>query len=76
MIAMVALMGLCLWGYTEAIGGARSRPRPQRPPRKKPKVSPTKDLPPPAMVVDFNRVRKQSQFSHSNICLCIVFIDN
>ncbi|XP_053198411.1 complement component C8 gamma chain [Scomber japonicus] len=46
MLAVVVLMCVCLWGSTEAVGGARSRPRPQRRPRKKPKVDPIEQTPP------------------------------
>ncbi|KAM9826952.1 complement component C8 gamma chain [Neosynchiropus ocellatus] len=41
------LSALCLWGVTEAVGGAVSRPRPQRRPSKKPKVDPIDLTPPP-----------------------------
>ncbi|CAK6951848.1 complement component C8 gamma chain [Scomber scombrus] len=46
MLTVVVLMCVCLWGSTEAVGGARSRPRPQRRPRKKPKVDPIEQTPP------------------------------
>ncbi|KAM9337220.1 complement component C8 gamma chain [Symphorus nematophorus] len=53
MVAVVALM--CLWDSTEAVGGAVSRPRPQRRPPKKPKVAPI-DLTPPAQNIDLQRM--------------------
>lgn len=56
MLALVVLMFLCLWGSTQAVGGAKSRPRPQRRPRKKPKVEPI-DVTPPAQNIDIERVR-------------------
>ncbi|KAM4606407.1 complement component C8 gamma chain [Polymixia lowei] len=45
---------VCLWGSTEAVGGARSRPRPQRRPRK-PKVNPVEQTP-PAQNVDIQQM--------------------
>ncbi|XP_056155674.1 complement component C8 gamma chain [Lampris incognitus] len=36
---------LCLWGSSEAVGGARSRPRPQKRPSTKPKVDPIDQTP-------------------------------
>ncbi|XP_060920658.1 complement component C8 gamma chain [Labrus mixtus] len=55
MLAVVGLMCVCLWGSTEAVGGAVSRPRPQRRPPKKPKVDPI-DLAPPAQNIDIQRM--------------------
>uniref|UniRef100_A0A3Q3GYI5 Complement C8 gamma chain n=1 Tax=Labrus bergylta TaxID=56723 RepID=A0A3Q3GYI5_9LABR len=55
MLAVVGLMCVCLWGSTEAVGGAVSRPRPQRRPPKKPKVDPI-DLTPPAQNIDIQRM--------------------
>ncbi|KAK9527862.1 hypothetical protein VZT92_014387 [Zoarces viviparus] len=55
MLPVVVLMCVCLWGSTEAVGGARSRPRPQRPPPKKPKVDPI-DLTPPAQNIDIQQM--------------------
>ncbi|XP_038582345.1 complement component C8 gamma chain isoform X1 [Micropterus salmoides] len=55
MLAVVALMCVCLWGSTEAVGGAKSRPRPQRRPPKKPKVNPV-DVTPPAQNIDIQRM--------------------
>ncbi|XP_071341525.1 complement component C8 gamma chain [Trachinotus anak] len=55
MLAMMVLMCLCLWGYSEAVGGAKSRPRPQRRPPKKPKVEPI-DGTPPAQNIDIQRM--------------------
>ncbi|XP_034562605.1 complement component C8 gamma chain [Notolabrus celidotus] len=55
MLAVLALMCVCLWGLTEAVGGAVSRPRPQRRPRKKPKVV-ADDLTPPAQNIDIQRM--------------------
>nr|AIN76758.1 complement component 8 gamma subunit [Oplegnathus fasciatus] len=54
MLAVVALMCVCLSGSTDAVGGARSRPRPQRRP-KKPKVEPV-DVTPPAQNIDIQRM--------------------
>ncbi|XP_074549606.1 complement component C8 gamma chain [Halichoeres trimaculatus] len=55
MLAVLALMCVCLWSYTEAVGGAVRRPRPQRRPRKKPKVEPI-DVTPPAENIDMERM--------------------
>ncbi|XP_049420648.1 complement component C8 gamma chain [Epinephelus fuscoguttatus] len=55
MLAVVALMCVCLWDSTEAVGGAVSRPRPQRRPRKKPKVEPI-DVTPAAQNVDIQQM--------------------
>ncbi|XP_074478231.1 complement component C8 gamma chain [Sebastes fasciatus] len=55
MLAVAVLMCLCLWGSTEAAGGARSRPRPQRRPPKKPKVEPI-DLTPAAQNIDIQQM--------------------
>uniref|UniRef100_A0A3Q3VWM1 Lipocalin/cytosolic fatty-acid binding domain-containing protein n=1 Tax=Mola mola TaxID=94237 RepID=A0A3Q3VWM1_MOLML len=52
MLAVVVLMSL--WDSTEAVGGARSRPRPQRRP-KKPKVEPTA-VTPPAQIVNIQQM--------------------
>ncbi|XP_041717604.1 complement component C8 gamma chain isoform X1 [Coregonus clupeaformis] len=46
-VTMVMVVCVCLWGSAEAVGGAVSRPRPQRRPHKKPKVNPIDDTPPP-----------------------------
>ncbi|XP_068604227.1 complement component C8 gamma chain [Brachionichthys hirsutus] len=53
-VAVVAL-GVCFWGSTEAVGGAKSRPRPQRRPPKKPKID-SVSLTPPAQNVDIQRM--------------------
>lgn len=50
-------MCVSMGGPTEAVGGARSRPRPQKRPPKKPKVEPT-DATPLAQNVDMERVRR------------------
>ncbi|GAA6228346.1 complement component C8 gamma chain [Lates japonicus] len=55
MLAMMLLMCVCLWGSSEAVGGAKSRPRPQRRPPKKPKVEPI-DETPPAQNIDIQRM--------------------
>ncbi|XP_041817706.1 complement component C8 gamma chain [Chelmon rostratus] len=55
MLAVVAVMCVCLWGSTEAVGGAKSRPRPQRRPPRKPKVEPI-DATPPAQNIDIQRM--------------------
>ncbi|KAF7668130.1 hypothetical protein LDENG_00031110 [Lucifuga dentata] len=52
---VVVLMCVCLWGFTEAVGGAKSRPRPQRRPRKKPKFDPI-DVTPPAQNIDIQQM--------------------
>ncbi|XP_068160536.1 complement component C8 gamma chain [Antennarius striatus] len=53
-VAVVALC-VCLWGSTEAVGGAKSRPRPQRRPPKKPKIDPI-SLTLPAQNIDIQRM--------------------
>ncbi|XP_059182858.1 complement component C8 gamma chain [Centropristis striata] len=55
MLAVVVLMCVCLWDSTEAVGGAKSRPRPQRPPRKKKPVDPL-DSTPAAQNVDIEQM--------------------
>lgn len=55
MLAVAVLMCVCLWDSTDAVGGAKSRPRPQRRPPKKPKVDPI-DLTPAAQNVDIQRM--------------------
>ncbi|XP_047424670.1 complement component C8 gamma chain [Mugil cephalus] len=52
-LAVAVLM--CLWDFTEAVGGAVSRPRPVRRPPKKPKVDPI-DLTQPAQNIDIERM--------------------
>lgn len=56
MLAAVVLMCVSMWDPTEAVGGARSRPRPQRRPPKKPKVEPT-DVTPLAQNIDMEQVK-------------------
>ncbi|XP_029385401.1 complement component C8 gamma chain [Echeneis naucrates] len=68
---MLAVMVLCvcLWGYADAVGGAKSRPRPQRRP-KKTKVEPTVATPParnidlPQMTGTWYLVNAASKCSH------------
>ncbi|XP_073344815.1 complement component C8 gamma chain [Pagrus major] len=55
MLAVVVLMCVCLWASTEAVGGAVSRPRPQRRPPKKTKVDPI-DVTPSAQNIDIQRM--------------------
>lgn len=55
-LTLTLLMFVCLWATTEAVGGAKSRPRPKRRPRKKPKVD-TIDLTPPQKNIDIQQVR-------------------
>ncbi|XP_026220155.1 complement component C8 gamma chain [Anabas testudineus] len=55
MLAVVFLMCVCLWGSSEAVGGAKSRPRPQRRPPKKPKVNPV-DVPSAAQNIDLQQM--------------------
>ncbi|KAF1372914.1 hypothetical protein PFLUV_G00254850 [Perca fluviatilis] len=55
MLAVAVLMCVCLWGSTEAVGGAKSRPRPQKRPPKKPKVDPI-DLTPAAQNIDIQQM--------------------
>ncbi|XP_028290535.1 complement component C8 gamma chain isoform X1 [Gouania willdenowi] len=43
-LVMLVVMCACLCGYTEAVGGAKSRQRPQRRPPKEPKVEPVDQL--------------------------------
>ncbi|XP_041670450.1 complement component C8 gamma chain [Cheilinus undulatus] len=54
-LAVVALSAICLWDSSEAVGGAVSRPRPQRRPPRKPKVNPI-DLTPSAQNTDIQRM--------------------
>lgn len=54
LLATLALMCVCLWGVSEAVGGAASRPRPKRPTRK-PKEPPT-EVTTPAQDVDIDQV--------------------
>lgn len=55
MVAVMVICG-CLWDFAEAVGGAVSRPRPQRrPPRRKAKVDPV-DLTPPAQSIDIQQM--------------------
>lgn len=66
-------MCVSLWDSTEAVGGAKSRPRPQRRP-KKPKLDPIV-VTPPAQNIDIQRVRKrrkrQSYRSYTVLYLCL-----
>ncbi|XP_022045703.1 complement component C8 gamma chain [Acanthochromis polyacanthus] len=55
MLVVVLLMCVCLWDSTEAVGGAKSRPRPQKRPPKKPKVDPI-DLAQPAQNIDLQQM--------------------
>ncbi|XP_039983510.1 complement component C8 gamma chain isoform X2 [Xiphias gladius] len=55
MLAVMVLMCVCLWGSSEAVGGAKSRPRPQRRRPKKPKVNPI-DVTPPAQNIDMQQM--------------------
>lgn len=52
------LMCVYLWDSAEAVGGAKSRPRPQRRPPKKPKITPI-DLTQPEQDIDIERVRNK-----------------
>ncbi|NP_001117880.1 complement component C8 gamma chain precursor [Oncorhynchus mykiss] len=54
-VTMLMVVCVCLWGSAEAIGGAKSRPRPQRRPPKKPKVNPIDDTP-PAQNIDIQQM--------------------
>ncbi|XP_037136024.1 complement component C8 gamma chain [Syngnathus acus] len=54
-LTVAVLMFVCLWGSTEAVGGAKSRPRPKRRPRKKPKVDPI-DATPPQQNIDIQQM--------------------
>lgn len=58
MLAAVVLIYASMLDPAEAVGGAKSRPRPQRRPPKKPKVEPT-DANLSAQNVDMQRVRMQ-----------------
>ncbi|XP_029978953.1 complement component C8 gamma chain [Sphaeramia orbicularis] len=53
MLAVVVIC-VCLWGFSEAVGGAVSRPRPQRRPRK-PKVAPV-TVTPPVQSIDIQQM--------------------
>ncbi|XP_019942998.1 complement component C8 gamma chain [Paralichthys olivaceus] len=55
MLATMIVLCVCLWGSSEAVGGAKSRPRPQRRPPKKPKVD-SVDVIPPAENIDIERM--------------------
>nr|XP_020465308.1 complement component C8 gamma chain [Monopterus albus] len=55
MLAVAVLMCVCLRGSSEAVGGAKSRPRPQRRPPKKPKVDPI-DVGPPPQNIDIEQM--------------------
>ncbi|KAG7524975.1 hypothetical protein JOB18_019946 [Solea senegalensis] len=55
LLVTMVLWCVCLWGVSDAVGGAKSRPRPQRRPRKKPKVEPI-DVTPPAQNIDIQRM--------------------
>ncbi|KAM9712883.1 complement component C8 gamma chain [Menidia menidia] len=54
MLAVVVLVCVCLLGPAEALGGAKSRPRPQRRP-KKPKTEPV-DKTPPAQNINIDQM--------------------
>uniref|UniRef100_A0A3B5LKX7 Complement component 8, gamma polypeptide n=1 Tax=Xiphophorus couchianus TaxID=32473 RepID=A0A3B5LKX7_9TELE len=54
-LAAVVLLCLCLLVSTEAVGGAKSRPKPQRRPPKKPKVEPI-DSTPPTQNIDIQQI--------------------
>ncbi|XP_061820739.1 complement component C8 gamma chain [Nerophis lumbriciformis] len=54
-LTLAVLMFICLWGASEAVGGAKSRPRPKRRPRKKTKVDPV-DLTPPQKNIDIQQM--------------------
>ncbi|XP_072234184.1 complement component C8 gamma chain [Leuresthes tenuis] len=54
MLTVVVLVCVCLLGPADALGGAKSRPRPQRRP-KKPKVEPV-DKTPPAQDIDIGQM--------------------
>lgn len=79
MLAVVVLMCVCLWGSTEAVGGAKSRPRPQKRPPKKPKVDPI-DLTPAAQNIDIQQVKKTGargtvQYTvYTTICVCYFYV--
>ncbi|XP_034038225.1 complement component C8 gamma chain [Thalassophryne amazonica] len=54
-VLLAVLTCVCLWGSTEGIGGAKSRPRPQRRPRKKPKIEPVDQIV-PAQNIDLQQM--------------------
>ncbi|XP_013863898.1 complement component C8 gamma chain [Austrofundulus limnaeus] len=54
-VLAVLLLCLCLWVPSEAVGGAKSRPKPQKRPPKKPKVDPV-DSTPPAQNIDIQQM--------------------
>lgn len=58
MLAAVALTCTSMLDSAEAVGGAKSRPRLQERPPKKPKVEPT-EATPLAQNIDMQRVRKR-----------------
>lgn len=73
MLMVAALVFVCLLGSTDAVGEARSRPRPQRRPKKVPKVEPI-DITPPVQNVDIRQVRnwrkRQSHRGYTTMCGC------
>lgn len=72
MLAVLVL--LSLWASTEAVGAARSRPRPQRRRPKKPKVDLADVTPPPAQNIDIERVRNQRHGQSLTLCAHMCFI--
>ncbi|XP_070302758.1 complement component C8 gamma chain [Salvelinus sp. IW2-2015] len=66
-VTMLMVVCVCLWGSAEAIGGAKSRPRPQRRPIKKPKVNPIDDTP-PAQNIDIQQVGTRVCLF---VCVCV-----
>lgn len=71
MLAVLVL--LSLWASTEAVGAAKSRPRPQRRRPKKPKVD-LADVTPPAQNIDIERVRNQRHGQSMTLCAHMCFI--
>lgn len=78
-ILVVVVLLMSLLGSTAAVGGAVSRPRPQRRPPKKPKVEPV-DVTPPAPDIDIQQVRNwRHRQKSSTLCAlswCVFFSDN
>ncbi|XP_041824985.1 complement component C8 gamma chain [Melanotaenia boesemani] len=55
MLSVAVLICVCVVSPTEAVGGAKSRPKPQRKPKEKAKVEPV-DKTPPGQNIDINQM--------------------
>lgn len=73
-VLVVVVLLMSLLGSTAAVGGAVSRPRPQRRPPKKPKVEPI-DVTPPAPDIDIQQVRNwRHRQKSSTLCALSWFV--